>query len=303
MGTGPAAALVYAAMSMKRLSWVLLAALGLSLTACGGGGGGGDQDAFCDALDAMADQIGDGDLSTEGGLEDLVDTANDLREAADDGEQADAVRAVGEELAEADPDDAADTFEVIDDELGDFVEDCDVDLEEPEVPETTTTTTEPVTTTTTEVPDTTTTSIVDDPPGDAVPVNARQPVPPETTPEFAALAQGCFDGDMAACDELFRTTPIDSVEEAYGETCGGRLGEAQPNQCTTLVVPPVAVPAEVADQATAGACFGGDMVACDALFQTAADGSIDEAYGALCAGRVENTEVLCVDIFGDVAFQ
>ena len=68
-------------MPMKRLPLLVLAALGFSLTACGGGGGGGgDEEAFCDALETLSDQVADGDLADDDGLEDVTDTVNDLLE-------------------------------------------------------------------------------------------------------------------------------------------------------------------------------------------------------------------------------
>lgn len=292
-------------MPMKRLPLVVLAALGLSLAACGGGGGGGDEEAFCDSLEALSDQVSEGELADDDGLEDVNETVNELRESAADGEQLDAVDAVGDEVVAADADDADDTAETIQDELGDFAEDCDIDDDEfavapePEPEETTTTTA---------VDDTTTTTVIDDttlpPDVEALVVHARQPVPADIAAEFAGLAQGCFDGDMAQCDQLFTATPPDSVDETYGDTCAGRLDDGQRFEldCATVITAPVDVPAELADQATAAACQGGDMVACDDLFNNAADDTIDRTYGALCAGRVQNTDALCVDIFGEVAF-
>jgi hypothetical protein len=35
-------------------------------------------------------------------------------------------------------------------------------------------------------------------------------------------AQQCYDGNMEACDDLFRESPIDSAYESYGGTCAGR---------------------------------------------------------------------------------
>jgi hypothetical protein len=56
--------------------------------------------------------------------------------------------------------------------------------------------------------------------------------PPVTTPrDFSALIADCEGGDMAACDELYRTTPVDSEEERIGATCGGRSPDPIPNQC------------------------------------------------------------------------
>lgn len=269
----------------------------LTLVGCGNGGGG-DEAAFCDELEALSDDIADGALAEEDGLEEAVDRANALSEAADDGAQTDAVQAVGEELSEADPEDAADTAELIQDELGDIAEDtCEIDGDEFAVaPEETTTTTEPDESTTTAPDDSTTT-----PPGD-VEVNARQPIPGDfEADEDIAAAQACFDGDPAACDSLFASTGVGTVAEQYGSTCAGRVAEGTSGGCAELITPPVAVPADVVD-ANAQACFDGNMIACDDQFRAAAAGTPDQTYGGLCGGRVPDTSAFCVDIFGEQAF-
>jgi len=59
---------------------------------------------------------------------------------------------------------------------------------------------------------------------------------PEPTPvpgddsALPSLAQRCFDGDMGACDELFRLSPVGSEYESYGNTCGGRVPVADVRQ-------------------------------------------------------------------------
>ncbi len=55
-------------------------------------------------------------------------------------------------------------------------------------------------------------------------------------PALNALAQDCFDGDMSACDDLFFQAPVDSDYERYGNTCGGRIDEAEVNSrlCTNI---------------------------------------------------------------------
>lgn len=53
--------------------------------------------------------------------------------------------------------------------------------------------------------------------------------------EFDGLAAECFDGDLAACDELFRVTPVGSAAEAYGSTCGGRLEDGVSGSCEELL--------------------------------------------------------------------
>lgn len=40
------------------------------------------------------------------------------------------------------------------------------------------------------------------------------------------LARRCFDGDMTSCDDLFVESPFGSDYEAYGNTCGQRVPEA-----------------------------------------------------------------------------
>jgi hypothetical protein len=287
---------------MRRIAGVLAAGVLLLASAGCGDDGGGDEAAFCDELEALSDDIADGALAEEDGLEEAVDRANALIEVADEGEQTDAVEEVGEALSEADPDDAEDTAEVVQDELGDIAEDtCDIDGDEFAIgPEATTTTTEPDDTTTTEGAETTTTAGE----GRSGPeVNARQPVPADLEQEddFPALAQACFDGDPAACDRLFLDTPVGSVAEDYGRSCGGRVAEGAANQCAELITGPDPIPADVTDP-NAQACFDGDMAACDAQFNAAANGSPDQLYGGLCGGRVSNTTAFCVDVFGAQAF-
>ncbi len=68
-------------------------------------------------------------------------------------------------------------------------------------------------------------------------VEVGDPTEPPATddPSFEALADECFAGDGAACDELYFATPIDSVEEAYGATCGGRVDNPQAGFCAQLL--------------------------------------------------------------------
>jgi len=291
------------------------AAVLLTMAACGGGGGG-DSAAFCDDLEALSDQVADGDLTSDRGLEDAVDRVNSLLESASD-DQEDPVREVGELLVDAEPDEADDTADDIQDELGDIAEDeCDLDPDEFAVgPEDTTTTTEPDddTTTSSEPDDDTTITtaggggggggeIIRDP--NSPEVNGRDPVPAdlEQDGDFPALADACFAGDPGACDTLFATTPVGSVAEAYGSTCAGRVDEGTSGGCSDLILAPVAVPADVTDP-NGQACFEGSMVACDDQFNAAEAGSPDQLYGGLCGGRVRNTTAFCVDVFGEQAFR
>ena len=46
-------------------------------------------------------------------------------------------------------------------------------------------------------------------------------------PVLDRLAQECFDGDMQACDHLYRNSPRGSDYQIYGGTCAGRQPEAR----------------------------------------------------------------------------
>lgn len=41
--------------------------------------------------------------------------------------------------------------------------------------------------------------------------------------DFDLLRVTCGDGDMLACDKLFLYSDADSVDEAFGASCGGRI--------------------------------------------------------------------------------
>lgn len=43
-----------------------------------------------------------------------------------------------------------------------------------------------------------------------------------TGSDMQDLVDDCTEGDMAACDELYRDSPFGSDEEAWGDSCGGR---------------------------------------------------------------------------------
>ncbi len=56
------------------------------------------------------------------------------------------------------------------------------------------------------------------------------PVVFDSDPVLNQIAQNCFDGSMAACDDLYLQSPVDSEYENYGNTCGGRIEEADVRQ-------------------------------------------------------------------------
>ena len=55
-----------------------------------------------------------------------------------------------------------------------------------------------------------------------VPPATQQPTGLGTDPTLDALAQGCYDGDMQACDDLFQRPSSARRTTTYGDTCAGR---------------------------------------------------------------------------------
>jgi len=54
---------------------------------------------------------------------------------------------------------------------------------------------------------------------------------PEYDEQLDAFAQSCADGAMGSCDDLYFATPMGSVYEWYGSTCGGRLDALASGTC------------------------------------------------------------------------
>jgi hypothetical protein len=300
----------------RRTAAVVAGLLVLALAACGDDGGGGDEDAFCDALESLSDQVADGDLASEDGLEDATDTANELLEAAS-ADQEDAVTAVGESLAEADPDDAADTAETVDDELGDLAEDCDID-DFAEAPEETTTTA-PEETTTTGGDETTTTGGGGGDDELNIVVARVDPATAGVEPGFETPIDECFRGLMASCDDLFfgengqAAAPDGSAARGFAATCGGRIPTFANDTVRCVENLGAASEFDLAafDDASfetlATTCQDGDMAACDTLFSQTGVGSEEELYGRTCGFRLgvvadrDPSVTACVDIFGATA--
>jgi len=87
--------------------------------------------------------------------------------------------------------------------------------------------------------DPTTTEPTEDDPLSTVPViEAQTPesfiVEYGTVPEFDALADACYEGDLTACDQLYSDTPVSESPnsyEGYGASCGGRRTEELAGTC------------------------------------------------------------------------
>jgi len=112
---------------------------------------------------------------------------------------------------------------------------------------------------------------------------------------FDALAESCFEGDMAACDYLYVSTPVDSSSEAYGDTCGGRV-DAADSEATCSSEFEWDVPAGQTVDGSLGddsdlddlvdECSDGDFASCDTLYTDSPADSDYEVYGLTCGGRL-----------------
>jgi hypothetical protein len=72
-------------------------------------------------------------------------------------------------------------------------------------------------------------------PGGSIPEPTEEPDGLGDDAALNALAQGCYDGDMQACDDLYDDSVEDEALEAYktyGDTCAGRQPERTFVYCT-----------------------------------------------------------------------
>lgn len=134
--------------------------------------------------------------------------------------------------------------------------------------------------------------------------------------ELDALWDACADGDMVACDDLYRTSGLGTEYERFGDTCGGRTdggaycAGTDPGSGTDTG----SGTAPGADAGTTGtaygddpaldalwdACAAEDMQACDDLYFGSPSGSEYEDYGDTCGGRTDGGS-LCASDGADAA--
>ena len=150
-----------------------------------------------------------------------------------------------------------------------------------------------------------------------VPPATQQPTGLGDDPTLNVLAQSCFDGDMASCDQLFEDSAAGSPYQHYGDTCAGRQplntgafctdafdsASGQPTVTISAATPPASQqPIGLGDDPTLNAfaqsCFDGDMASCDRLYENSPAGSLYEQYADTCAGRQSlGTGRYCVEAF------
>ena len=72
-----------------------------------------------------------------------------------------------------------------------------------------------------------------------VPAPTMEPTGLGDDPTLDALAQSCFDGDLAACDDLYRGSDPGTPYRSYGDTCAGRQSEGAGIWCVDAFGSPV----------------------------------------------------------------
>lgn len=119
-----------------------------------------------------------------------------------------------------------------------------------------------------------------------------------TDSQLDALWDRCANEDWQACDDLFIQSPVDSVYEDFGDTCGNRQASGTGVYCTEAFGADTSgqddsagEPFTYGDDAYLDglwdACEGGDMQSCDDLFFDSPFDSEYEEFGDTCGGRTE----------------
>jgi len=110
-------------------------------------------------------------------------------------------------------------------------------------------------------------------------------------PLLDLLWDDCAAGDMAACDQLYRQSPVGSEYEEFGATCGRTTDGT--DWCETQI--------DVSDPYLYGVyddCRAGDMAACDTLYLESPAGSHFAWFGYTC-GLISDGSAWCVDLIPD----
>jgi S1-C subfamily serine protease len=110
-------------------------------------------------------------------------------------------------------------------------------------------------------------------------------------PYFDGLWDACAGGNMAACDDLYFESPLNSNYEHFGATCGG-IGHSFGTCTWDHDNEPEWWPSDAIEYGDSvyldglwDACASGDMDACDTLYYDSPLGSDYEQFGATCGGR------------------
>ncbi len=134
-------------------------------------------------------------------------------------------------------------------------------------------------------------------------VNLSGPFDYGDDPALDILWDGCANWDFAACDELWLVSPIDSIYEEFGATCGWYFEDGLHDCATELSDLTDAAASTYGDDAELDllwdACAVGDLVACDDLYWTSPLNSGYEDFASFCGGlATEEQWGSCADNLG-----
>lgn len=146
--------------------------------------------------------------------------------------------------------------------------------------------------------------ILDDATGGLDDLTTEDPMSFGDDPELDALYTACGEGDWQACDDLYRSAPVDSDYFAYADTCGGQWEAGTTTFCVEAMNEDEPEPTDLTNaeiiyfEALKGACAAEDWAACDDLYLESPIGSDYETFGDTCGGRNEGAGY-CINEFGD----
>jgi hypothetical protein len=106
-------------------------------------------------------------------------------------------------------------------------------------------------------------------------------------PALDDLYDACAAGDMQACDDLYRQSPVGSEYESFGDTCGNRTSGG--TWCVDVFPPEGSTCGDPYLDGLYAACDGGDMQACDDLYRETPSGSYCEEFGNTCGGLTDGS--------------
>jgi len=117
-------------------------------------------------------------------------------------------------------------------------------------------------------------------------------------PALDALFAACDGGDWAACDDLYRQSPVGSDCETFGDTCAYTTEGGV--WCVDFYEGSTSACGDPALDDLYFSCNSGDWQACDDLYNQSPAGSECEAFGNTCAYTTDGSQ-WCVDVYASAS--